>query len=61
MNPVFVERHSLCLVCVNGDINIPCDTRMIFLGDSVECPIGQDFCMTDIIHDDSNNEMIYKR
>ena len=57
MNTVFVERQ-LCLVCVNSDINIPCDTRMIFLEESVEC---QDFCMTDIIHDDSNNEMIYKR
>lgn len=60
MNTVFYETQ-LCLVYVNSDINIPCDTRMIFLGDSVECPVGQDFCMTDIIHDDSNNEMIYKR
>nr|XP_034303253.1 mucin-5AC isoform X5 [Crassostrea gigas] len=54
-------KGRFCKVCGDSDSNIPCDTRTIFLGDSVECPAGQDFCMTDIIHDSSNNEMIYKR
>lgn len=56
-----IPEGRFCKVCGDSDSNIPCDTRTIFLGDSVECPAGQDFCMTDIIHDSSNNEMIFKR
>ncbi|XP_048731534.2 uncharacterized protein LOC125648466 [Ostrea edulis] len=50
-----------CHVCGNSSNSISCDTRTIYLGNLQTCPQGEDFCMTDIIHDGQANPNIYKR
>ncbi|XP_078334029.1 uncharacterized protein LOC144625721 [Crassostrea virginica] len=50
-----------CHVCGDYDSQFSCDTRSIYLGNLQDCPVGADYCMTDIIHDGGTYPSTYKR
>lgn len=50
-----------CHVCGDDDNGIPCDTRSIYTGDPQQCGPGEDFCMTDLIHNGQPLPTIFKR
>ncbi|XP_056012750.1 integumentary mucin C.1-like [Ostrea edulis] len=53
--------QKICKVCGDYENGIPCDIRDVYLGPSVQCPPGTEFCMTDIVHDIAGNDKIFKR
>ncbi|XP_062598783.1 uncharacterized protein LOC134260216 [Saccostrea cucullata] len=54
-------RQRTCKVCGDYGNGIPCDIRSIYIGPTAQCEVGNDFCMTDMIHDGSGNEKVFKR
>ncbi|XP_034304454.2 uncharacterized protein [Magallana gigas] len=50
-----------CHVCGDNDNGISCDLRSIYTGNLQQCGPGEDFCMTDLIHDGQAYPKIYKR
>ncbi|XP_052673055.1 integumentary mucin C.1-like isoform X2 [Crassostrea angulata] len=50
-----------CHICGDNDNGIPCDTRSIYTGNLQQCGPGEDFCMTDLIHNGQPFPTIFKR
>lgn len=50
-----------CHQCGDLASSNPCSTLQVYTAPSTPCPAGLDFCMTDIHHDTSGNDHIYKR
>ncbi|XP_061171438.1 uncharacterized protein LOC133180968 [Saccostrea echinata] len=50
-----------CHTCGDANNSISCDTRTIYLGNLQNCAPGEDFCMTDIVHDGHAYPKTYKR
>nr|XP_011433243.2 mucin-5AC isoform X1 [Crassostrea gigas] len=50
-----------CHQCGDLASSSPCSTLQVYTAPSTPCPAGLDFCMTDIHHDTSGNDHIYKR
>eukprot|EP00105_Crassostrea_gigas_P029214 XP_011451073.1 PREDICTED: integumentary mucin C.1 [Crassostrea gigas] len=50
-----------CHICGDNDNAIPCDIRSIYTGNLQQCGPGEDFCMTDLIHNGQPFPTIFKR
>ncbi|XP_052686366.1 uncharacterized protein LOC128165644 isoform X4 [Crassostrea angulata] len=50
-----------CHVCGDNANGKSCDLRSIYTGNLQQCGQGEDFCMTDLIHDGQAYPKIYKR
>lgn len=50
-----------CHICGDSPNSIPCDTRAIYMGDSQNCAPGENYCMTDLIHNGQSFPNLYKR
>nr|XP_022318268.1 uncharacterized protein LOC111121331 isoform X1 [Crassostrea virginica] len=50
-----------CKVCGDYMTGTACDTRSIYFGSTSVCEGGKEFCMTDLIHDSSGSDKIFKR
>lgn len=57
----FVTAPRNCHQCGDLASSSPCSTLQVYTAPSTPCPAGLDFCMTDIHHDTSGNDHIYKR
>uniref|UniRef100_K1QRV2 Uncharacterized protein n=1 Tax=Magallana gigas TaxID=29159 RepID=K1QRV2_MAGGI len=55
------ESPRNCHQCGDLASSSPCSTLQVYTAPSTPCPAGLDFCMTDIHHDTSGNDHIYKR
>ncbi|XP_062592553.1 uncharacterized protein LOC134253995 [Saccostrea cucullata] len=60
-SPTSHSAVRMCHTCGNADNSLPCDTRTIYLGNLQSCAAGEDFCMTDIVHDESPYPKTFKR
>ena len=58
--PLITVQRS-CKVCGDYMTGTACDTRSIYFGSTSVCEGGKDFCMTDLIHDSSGSDKIFKR
>ncbi|XP_062601098.1 integumentary mucin C.1-like [Saccostrea cucullata] len=60
-SPTTHSAVRMCHTCGNANNSLPCDTRTIYLGNLQSCDPGEDFCMTDIVHDGSPYPKTFKR
>ena len=58
--PLITVQRS-CKVCGDYMTGTACDTRSIYFGSTSVCEGGKEFCMTDLIHDSSGSDKIFKR
>ena len=57
----FITVQRSCKVCGDYMTGTACDTRSIYFGSTSVCEGGKEFCMTDLIHDSSGSDKIFKR
>nr|XP_034336663.1 thrombospondin-1 isoform X4 [Crassostrea gigas] len=50
-----------CHICGDSSNSIPCDIRSIYVGNLQDCAPGENYCMTDLIHNGQTFPSIYKR
>lgn len=51
------------MVCGDHDAGIPCSLQDVYENSTTvqECPVGFDYCMTDMHRDGNNNQDVFKR
>ncbi|XP_076091453.1 uncharacterized protein LOC143063282 [Mytilus galloprovincialis] len=50
-----------CHICGDTSLPVPCSSRQIGRDLSHTCKTGENYCMTDIVHDDQGNVDVFKR